>query len=289
MTQTLHSATKRATDLAEDVEIVRQANKIHLIINSIGGLLPGLPSSEYFTFRNVLEIACGPGSWMIELASAYPHLSIKGVDTRLSMLEYGQRLARAMCLPNVSFQLVNDMTGPFPFPDQSFDLISSHFISLFLYRDGWSRFLAECRRLLRPGGLLRLTEFEMGMSNAPNHENFVSLFLQAMQKAERCLSTSGRHLGTLSELESLLSDAGFHVGHTLDHTINYSSNAPSNAYSPEWRQDYLLLARGALGFIAAMEVVSKTEVEEVHRRQIEEMSRPWFRATLSMRTFWGTR
>lgn len=49
-----------------------------------------------------------------------------------------------------------DVTRPFPFPDDSFDYVfAEHLVEHVSWRDG-QRMLAECRRVLRPGGVLRV-------------------------------------------------------------------------------------------------------------------------------------
>jgi len=48
-----------------------------------------------------------------------------------------------------------DATKPFPFPDSSFDFIfSEHMIEHIPFSDGM-RLLSECRRILKPGGVVR--------------------------------------------------------------------------------------------------------------------------------------
>ncbi|HEU5377081.1 MAG TPA: hypothetical protein VFV38_16750 [Ktedonobacteraceae bacterium] len=75
--------------------------------------------------------------------------------------------------------------------------------------------LREYGRLLRPGGLLHRIDVEIGVSNAPAHEDFWSLFLQAMRRTDRSFSPNDRHLGIRRELEPLVSQAGFYM-------MNYS-------------------------------------------------------------------
>ena len=61
-----------------------------------------------------------------------------------------------------------DAAKPFPLADQSFDYIfSEHMIEHVSYEDGL-RMLKECRRVLKPGGKIRMT--------TPNLETFIGLF-----------------------------------------------------------------------------------------------------------------
>ncbi len=46
---------------------------------------------------------------------------------------------------------------PLAFEDASFDLINMRFIAAFMHQEMWPKLFLECRRLLRPGGMLRIT------------------------------------------------------------------------------------------------------------------------------------
>ena len=65
---------------------------------------------------------------------------------------------------NVSFQVMN-ILQPLGFPESSFDLINARLISGFMLRDKWPMFFRECLRVLKLGGILRVTEVEAGMAN----------------------------------------------------------------------------------------------------------------------------
>ena len=57
-----------------------------------------------------------------------------------------------------------DATEPFPLPSQSFDAVHcEHVIEHVAYEAGMTM-LRECRRVLRPGGVLRIAE--MGRQHA---------------------------------------------------------------------------------------------------------------------------
>lgn len=69
-----------------------------------------------------------------------------------------------------------DARAKFPFPDESFDFVfAEHLIEHIDYLHGL-RFIGECRRVLRPGGVLRLA--------TPNLHQYVKLLYEADQDAE---------------------------------------------------------------------------------------------------------
>ena len=56
--------------------------------------------------QTVLDVACGAGAWAIELACAFPHLRVIGIDHRPHLLNYNARaLVLEQGLTNVTFSL----------------------------------------------------------------------------------------------------------------------------------------------------------------------------------------
>jgi len=95
----------------------------------------------------VLEVGCGSGAnlWMIAREGFEAHgvdLSPEGIALCAKMLdEWGVRATVKMA----------DMTA-IPYPAQHFDVIADVFSSYCLEESGFTRFLDEAARLLRPGG-----------------------------------------------------------------------------------------------------------------------------------------
>jgi len=273
-------------DQEDVVEHTRLYNKPLLVAQTLGGMLPGVSPLVLLDVQNVLELACGPGGWLLRMARDYPHIQFTGVDTSPTMIDYALARAHKQTLPNVSCQKVPHLQGPFAFADASFDLISAQWISKFLAPSAWPKVLTECVRLLRPGGYFRLTEFDMGEANSPAHEELAALFIRAMRKAGRSFGITDRHLGLLPELEPLVSDAGFQDVRLLSHTVNYSYGAP---FHEEWTRDFQVLSRLAQPLIVDMGVASCETLNELQQRQQVEMALPNFHAILPLLTIWGTR
>src|SRR6266700_4928528 len=87
-------------------------------------------------------------------------------------------------MKNASFGVM-DITQPFEITDNSIDLVNARLLVGVLMREAWLPFLGECHRILRPGGLLRLTEaaeFGQTTSEAVNH--LLELSRQAMYQLE---------------------------------------------------------------------------------------------------------
>lgn len=103
--------------------------------------------------REILDVACGTGDLLILLARRRP-ARLVGLDLAPEML---RRAEQRMTHAGVSAVLVTGAAEELPFVDRSFDIVTAAFgIRNF---EELSRGLSEMRRVLRPGGSLRILEF----------------------------------------------------------------------------------------------------------------------------------
>ena len=65
-------------------EMARLMHQDHLMTERMGGLFPaGIDPSQVHT---VLDLACGPGSWVLDVAYEYPAIEIVGTDISNRMI-----------------------------------------------------------------------------------------------------------------------------------------------------------------------------------------------------------
>ena len=135
--------------------------------------------------RRILDMGCTIGNCTLPWKRAFPDAEVIGIDVAAPVLRYGHARAEALGVP-VSFVQANaEDTG---FAADSFDLIIS---CLFLHETSPAalpRILAECRRLLRPAGVMAhldvpqtpglspLQAFLTSWEEENNNENFAHLF-----------------------------------------------------------------------------------------------------------------
>lgn len=100
--------------------------------------------------RDILELGCGTGSSTVPAAEAFPEAAIHGLDVGASMLRYAH--ARASWLGH-AIHFTQGSAECAPYPDASFDVVYSCVLMHETSPAAMTAILAECLRLLRPGGV----------------------------------------------------------------------------------------------------------------------------------------
>lgn len=103
----------------------------------------------------VLDVACGPGAVIRELATTTA-ANLIGVDLSLEMLVQGQRNIRSAGLTR-RVSLVQARGEQLPFADATFDAVT--FTYLLRYVEDPAATLAELARVLKPGGPIASVDF----------------------------------------------------------------------------------------------------------------------------------
>jgi trans-aconitate 2-methyltransferase len=103
--------------------------------------------------ERVLDLCCGSGEFTRTIADLVPRGEVVGLDAQPSMLDE----ARACAGPNQSFVLgpVQHLASLVP-DDSSFDVVMSRSALHWVPAADHPPLLAECLRLLKPGGRLRI-------------------------------------------------------------------------------------------------------------------------------------
>src|SRR5690242_3070526 len=148
-------------DAENAAEMARLMVQSRVVTEAMGGVLP--EQSGQGQIFQVLDVACGPGGWLLDVVKKYPHRRGVGVDISQLMMEYATVQAKQQGLANVQFQVM-DITRPLQFADGAFDLINGRMMTGFLTTSQWPALVQECYRVAKSGGILRFTEAEWGFS-----------------------------------------------------------------------------------------------------------------------------
>lgn len=272
------------TMCSEEIERSVLLNRASLYLHCLRGLLPGIAKQAISSFHQVLEVGCGPGGWTRSFAHVSPHVDILGVDTRASMTQYAEEAFHRQQVLNASAVSVACFTDPLPFPDGSFDLITAQFMSQWLSTEEWPLVLRECQRLLRPGGIIYLAEFEVSQSNSPALQEANRWWCQLMRLLGRSTSPSDHYLGWHYELASRV--AHYEAGANFAQVVNFSYGTPFHA---EWKKDLLYQMRNVFLQCIKHELMSRSEARHLEMALEHEMASPLFSAIQPFFAAWGTK
>jgi len=238
-------------DPESGAEMARLLDQDRILTTCMGGLFPER-AGDLNGIQDVLDLACGPGGWALEVAFQYPQARVTGFDISHAMVEYAQMQARLQRLENVRFEVL-DATTPLPFEDASFDLVNARTIAGFMLISAWPALIEECRRILRPRGILRLTETDRwGLSNGPAFEQLLDVSYRASLLTGHSFDPSGHTMGITPMLKRFLLRAGFEDITSTPHAINFSvGEMPHNSLYENFRvffklnQTFVLRTRSA--------------------------------------------
>jgi ubiquinone/menaquinone biosynthesis C-methylase UbiE len=125
----------------------------------------------------ILDVACGTGSALNQLAQAHPNENYWGLDLSPFYLHHaGRRLAQVRNL-----SLVAENAEHMPLADASFDVVTSVFLFHELPARARRNVLGEIRRVLKPSGLL-VVEDAAQPSEAPDLRVFLENFAASMNE-----------------------------------------------------------------------------------------------------------
>ncbi len=100
--------------------------------------------------NTILDVGCGTGRWIYEMAQQFPHSRLVGIDHVLPDTKLHFPLT-------CTFQQYNVLNG-LPFPNNQFDYVHQRLLVLALPLARWPFVLQELVRVTRPGGWIELVE-----------------------------------------------------------------------------------------------------------------------------------
>lgn len=281
MTDPEQSSNLYFIDPENVAEMARLMHQNRLVTQAMGGLFP--ERTDFSTVSAILDIACGPGEWALNVAAAHPHIQVVGGDISPIMVQYASLEARRRELYNTRFRVM-DALQPLDFPDHTFDIVNARFIFGFMPPAAWPRLLAECARITRPGGIIRLTESEWNLTNSLAYETLHAYTTQALKKAGKSFSPDGRNIGITPMLGAFLQGAGCvdiqHRAFVQD--LSSGTEANKTLY-----QNLMAFFQLVKPFVIGTGVSTQDEFDVQYHRMLEEITQPEFRGISFILTVWG--
>ncbi|WP_276368787.1 class I SAM-dependent methyltransferase [Chryseolinea sp. H1M3-3] len=115
-----------------------------------------LKQANLASHHYVLDVGCGTGSLMEAIVQGYPFECLFGVDPDDNALRFAVRKLRRTS----NVQIKSGFADQLDFPDHFFHRVFSTFVFHHLTRQEQVRTLTEICRVLKPGGLFNLLDFD---------------------------------------------------------------------------------------------------------------------------------
>ncbi|KAL9555957.1 hypothetical protein MBANPS3_002106 [Mucor bainieri] len=135
------------------------------------------PSLLTLSPPRVLDIACGNGTWILEMATEFPDSQFYGIDI---LANYPTTVKPA----NTLF-CQHDILDPkgLPYPDDYFDYIHMRQVYSCFSEQDWVTVMKEIKRLLKPGGYIELRDIDPMLNKmGPISSKFFAKFPLLMKK-----------------------------------------------------------------------------------------------------------
>ena len=276
-----HPSTYVVQDRSNEEELNRLRLQDELITEGMGGVLP--EQEDLTHFQRVLDVGCGTGRWLITLAQQVPESTmLVGVDISLRMVKYAREQAQnAGVADRVEFHVM-DALRMLEFPRKHFDLVNQRFGMSYLRTWDWPNLLQEYRRVTRPGGVIRIVESDLLVSNTPAFNTLWDLSINAFAQAGHLFFPERD--GVPRALEPTMHQAGILNLQTRVHQLEFRGGTREGQLFAE---DVKAVFRTGAPFLRKWTKVP-SNYDSLCRQMVQEMQQPDFVATWRLLTCWGT-
>lgn len=269
------------TDAELLLEMARLLDQDVLLTREVSGLLPSDVSPEQSSA--VLDLGCGPGGWVREVARVYPHLQVTGIDLSRRVIDYAVASAQAEQTPNAHFAVMD--FRKLDYPDGVFDVVNARLIQWFVPNTERENVVHEWYRVLRPGGVIRLIENEITVrTNSEAFDQTTRYFLRALSRVGKSLTAAGGSSGSILVLRPLLAHLGCEPIKEEARMINFSAGSP--AHEPmalDIERGISTISR----FIWETKVVQKRTLEKLNAEELADLYASKFLGMTFFVCAWG--
>jgi len=236
------------------------------------------------TMREVLDIGSGSGSWALAAAQTYPEMKPVGIDISQHMVDYArQRAAEQGLSERVTFRAM-DALGKLDFPNATFDLVNLRFGISFIRTWEWPQVLQEMLRVCRPGGVIRVTECEVGgHASSPAVMRLHAMSVCALYRSGHLFDQT--LTGLIDHLEGLLTRYGCRQVQTRRLSIEMQ---PGTKEIQDSIRDVTHLYRTTRPFLEKWGC-APADYDAIYQQALTEMQDPAFSGGVTLLTAWGTK
>jgi len=183
----------------------------------------------------VLDMGTGGGLWAVDMADEFPHVEVTGVDLA--------PLQPRMVPTNCTFELCDLEARCLPYPSNSYDVVHARNMHSGIH--DYPHFLHELTRILRPGGVLILIEFDLrpiadGKFASAHAKSGIPGWCALAEEIQRALTLSGVDVTVPRRMGKLVHDLGWY-----DQVFQQHADIPVGF----WPKDPTLLTVGQLAWM----------------------------------------
>lgn len=278
-----HPSTYIVPDRDNQNELVRLTIQDRLLTASMGGVLA--EQENQANLRRVLDIGCGTGGWALETVQTYPDLTlVAGIDISQRMISYAREQAESQQVAWRTEFHVMDALRMLEFPDGFFDLVNMRLGGSWLRTWDWPKLLGEISRILRPKGIVRITEQEIMHERSSQAATRINeMVLNAFYRAGHLFEATST--GLTERLPSLLARYEFTQVQSRAHALTYRAGAPETQM---YNEDMIAASRTLRPFLEKWGCLSP-DYEELCQQLVEETQSPAFYSVWHFQTIWGVK
>ncbi|KAJ3129206.1 hypothetical protein HK098_002190 [Nowakowskiella sp. JEL0407] len=166
-------------ELPEKLEESEYYKLQHLLYSHCFGRLFEMPIEEMLLNgkAKILDVGCGSGTWVKEVALKYPNAEIHGIDIAANFRDIeptdNMKLFRA------------DVLSRLPYADNTFDAVYQRLLSFSIPKRKWNHVISELKRIVKPGGYIELVEVVETGSNEFHPPKWDLLWSGVVKSMER--------------------------------------------------------------------------------------------------------
>ena len=265
-----HPSTYFVQDRANLDELTRLTVQDRMMTMTMGGVLSEQPDPTIL--QRVLDVGCGTGNWLIEVAREYPTiLLLIGVDISGKMLDYAREQATAQGVADrVEFHVM-DALRMLEFPSDFFDLVNLRLGIGYLRKWDWPKLIEEFKRVTRPGKIIRFTEGDIAPeSSSPALTRLFDLQIEALVNAGNLFEPGDR--GIADKIAGLLERAGLEEVQTHTYKSAYQPGSVAAQYLIE---DFQRLFRTITPFLRKWTHLPD-DYDTLYQQMTSEITQPDF-------------
>lgn len=188
----------------------------------------------------VLDLACGNGTWMLEMATEFQNTHFYGLDI-------SPNYPTSIKPPNALF-MQYDILSPkgLPFPDNYFDFVFMRQVYTCFSRSDWTIVVEEIKRIVKPGCYVEFRDIDPILKNmGPKTHNLFEKYPEYMKERydvdidwAKSMYDYLQQVGEMTDMQSAVRDLRCGKSGPISHMMNNSLKSGLHSYRFFFQKNY---------------------------------------------------